>query len=245
MSNLALNALSKSFGTRQVLAPLTLELPEGSFVALLGASGCGKTTLLRMIAGLESPSSGSIRIGDETVDGPGVHIEPEYRNLGMVFQSYAVWPHLTVLENVRFPLEFGARGKTLTATERNRLALEAISAVHLDGFEQQAPGRLSGGQQQRVALARALAMKPRILLLDEPLSNLDARLRAEMRRELKELHEKTGLTMILVTHDQREAFELASRVILLKDGRIEQDGMPEDLKTRPASDYVREFLKWH
>jgi len=245
MSTLALNELSKSFGTQQVLAPLTLELPEGSFVALLGASGCGKTTLLRMIAGLESPSAGSIRIGGETVDAPGVHIEPEHRNLGMVFQSYAVWPHLSVLENVRFPLEFGARAKKRAPAERDRLAREAIAAVHLEGFEEQAPGRLSGGQQQRVALARALAMKPRILLLDEPLSNLDAGLRAEMRRELKELHQKTGLTMILVTHDQREAFELANRVILLKDGRIEQDGTPEELRSRPASDYVREFLKWH
>ena len=245
MSTLALIELSKSFGTKQVLTPLTLELPEGSFVALLGASGCGKTTLLRMIAGLESPSAGSIRIGDETVDGPGVHIEPEHRNLGMVFQSYAVWPHLSVLENVRFPLEFGVRAKRFVPSERDRLAREAIAAVHLEGFEDQAPGRLSGGQQQRVALARALAMKPRILLLDEPLSNLDAKLRAEMRRELKELHQKTGLTMILVTHDQREAFELASRVLLLKDGRIEQDGTPEDLRSRPASDYVREFLKWH
>ena len=245
MSRLELHSLTKSFGEKTVLHPLELSLPEGSFVALLGASGCGKTTLLRMIAGLEEPSGGSIRIGDETVDADGIHIAPENRNLGMVFQSYAVWPHLNVLENVRFPLEHGARAKSLTAEERDQAARSAIQAVHLQGLETRSPSQLSGGQQQRVALARALAMKPRILLLDEPLSNLDARLRAEMRRELKELHRTTGLTMILVTHDQKEAFELADRVILLKDGRVEQDGSPADLQQRPASDYVREFLAWH
>jgi ABC-type Fe3+/spermidine/putrescine transport system ATPase subunit len=245
MSRLELQSLTKSFADKTVLHPLDLHFPEGSFVALLGASGCGKTTLLRMIAGLEEPSSGSIRIGDETVDAADMHIAPELRNLGMVFQSYAVWPHLNVLENVRFPLEHVARAKSLSPEKRDQLAREAIAAVHLQGFETRTPSQLSGGQQQRVALARALAMKPRILLLDEPLSNLDARLRAEMRRELKALHRATGLTMILVTHDQKEAFELADRVILLKDGKVEQDGTPADLQERPATEYVRDFLAWH
>jgi ABC-type Fe3+/spermidine/putrescine transport system ATPase subunit len=241
MSSVRLEKLSKSFGSKQVLSPLSVHFPEGSFVALLGASGCGKTTLLRMIAGLETPSSGEIFFDGECVEGPGIHIEPEHRNLGMVFQSYAVWPHMTVEANIRFPLEQGAR-KQLSQEAREARVRDAIRAVHLEGLEKRLPSQLSGGQQQRVALARALAMQPRVLLLDEPLSNLDARLRTEMRKELKALHQATGLTMILVTHDQREAFELANHVILLNEGQIEQQGTPEDLRSNPATEYVRDFL---
>ena len=245
MSSLQLDSLTKSFGDKQVLKPISISISEGTFVALLGASGCGKTTLLRMIAGLEEPTSGSIRFDGQLVQGEGVHVAPEDRNLGMVFQSYAVWPHMSVEANVRFPLEQGARAKTLSNDERSERVQQALRSVHLDGLESRKPSQLSGGQQQRVALARALAMRPRVLLLDEPLSNLDARLRAEMRGELRELHRSTGLTTLLVTHDQREAFELADRVILLNEGQIEQDGTPEDLRDRPASAFVREFLAWH
>lgn len=242
MSSLSLQAVSKSFGTKRVLEPLSLEIPDRSFVALLGPSGCGKTTLLRMVAGLESPSAGEIKIGDRVVfrsPSEPINLPPETRGLGMVFQSYAVWPHMTVAENVAYPLKI-RRG--LSASDREASVTRALELVHLESLRDRYPHQLSGGQQQRVALARGLAMNPPVLLLDEPLSNLDARLRAEMRREIRDLHRSLGMTILYVTHDQREAFEMSTHVVVLNEGKIAQQGSPESVKARPEPGFVAEFL---
>jgi len=236
--NLKLDQLSKSFGKKSVLSPLTLDVSSGEFVALLGPSGCGKTTLLRMIAGLEQPTAGTISFGEETLYKNGKSVPPEKRGFGMVFQSYAVWPHMTVFENVEFPLRVRKQPKP----ERRKRVQEALELVHLETLAGEYPGKLSGGQQQRVALARGLAMEPRILLLDEPLSNLDARLRAELRREIRDLHRKLKITIVYVTHDQKEAFQMSTRVVVLNDGKIEQAGTPEEIRANPAPGFVREFL---
>jgi iron(III) transport system ATP-binding protein len=242
MSDLKLKQVSKNFGAKQVIRPLDLEVPNGAFVALLGPSGCGKTTLLRMVAGLEAPSSGEVWIGDRQIFGASVNIPPEARGFGMVFQSYAVWPHMTVSENVSYPLRVGLRRKQFTDTLRRKACLQALNLVHLAELHDRYPHQLSGGQQQRVALARGLVMKPPVLLLDEPLSNLDAKLRAEMRREIRDLHRKLGITILYVTHDQREAFEMSTWVVVLNEGLIAQQGAPESVKTAPALGFVTEFL---
>lgn len=246
MSEVSLHGIVKNFGVKNVIPGLDLEIPHGAFVALLGPSGCGKTTLLRMVAGLESPTSGEIRIGKDTVFHQGgenaVNFPPEKRGLGMVFQSYAVWPHMTVRQNVAYPLSVGDRRKKYTPAQRAAAVGEALSLVHLEDLADRYPNQLSGGQQQRVALARGLVMRPPVLLLDEPLSNLDARLRAEMRHEIRDLHRKLGFTIIYVTHDQREAFEMSTQVVVLNAGRIAQQGTPEEVKTRPAPGFVSEFL---
>ena len=242
MSDVKLQGIVKRYGAKEVIPSLDLEVPHGAFVALLGPSGCGKTTLLRMVAGLERPSAGSIGIGGETVFGPGIEIPPERRGLGMVFQSYAVWPHLTVRENVAYPLTVGERRARFDAEARRRAVDEALALVHLNELADRYPDQLSGGQQQRVALARGLVMRPGVLLLDEPLSNLDARLRAEMRREIRELHRRLGFTVLYVTHDQREAFEMSTHVVVLEGGRIAQQGAPEAVKANPAPGFVSEFL---
>jgi iron(III) transport system ATP-binding protein len=225
MSELKLLKISKSFGQKEVLAPLDLHVPHGAFVALLGPSGCGKTTLLRMVAGLERPSSGEIRIGDRAVFAPGVNVPPEDRRLGMVFQSYAVWPHMTVFQNVSYPL----RVRKTPREQVEKVTRRALALVHLEELAERYPSQLSGGQQQRVALARGLAMEPPVLLLDEPLSNLDARLRAEMRKEIRELHRSLGMTILYVTHDQIEAREMATHVVILDQGKIERQGAPEEV----------------
>jgi iron(III) transport system ATP-binding protein len=242
MSQLTLKAVTKRFGEKVVLPPLDLDVPDGAFVALLGPSGCGKTTLLRIVAGLEKPTTGEVRIGDRTVFGAGADVPPEERGLGMVFQSYAVWPHMTVRENVFYPLKVRRKRSGLTAAEMDRRCDDALGLVHLTELKDRYPHQLSGGQQQRVALARGLAMRPPILLLDEPLSNLDARLRAEMRREIRDIHRKLGMTILYVTHDQREAFEMSTRVVVLDQGRIAQQGTPEEIRDRPAPGFVAEFL---
>jgi iron(III) transport system ATP-binding protein len=247
MSDLRLRSVSKSFGSKRVLLPLDLDVPNGAFVALLGPSGCGKTTLLRMIAGLETPSSGDIRLGDRTLfakadmtDAPPTQdVAPEDRGFGMVFQSYAVWPHMTVAGNVGYPLKV----RKLERADRDKRVRKALELVHLETLAERYPHELSGGQQQRVALARGLAMEPPVLLLDEPLSNLDARLRAEMRREIRDLHRKLGITILYVTHDQREAFEMSTHVVVLNEGRIEQQGSPESVRSAPAAGFVQEFLR--
>jgi iron(III) transport system ATP-binding protein len=240
VSKLTFKQIGKRFGAKVVIHPLSLEIEDGAFVALLGPSGCGKTTLLRMVAGLEDPSEGEIRIGDRLVFGPGCNLPPEERGLGMVFQSYAVWPHMTVSENIAYPLK--VRRSKLPAPERKRAVEEALELVHLTELQDRYPHQLSGGQQQRVALARGIAMQPPILLLDEPLSNLDARLRAEMRREIRDLHRKLGFTILYVTHDQREAFEMSTQVVVLNEGYIAQQGTPEAVKQAPAPGFVAEFL---
>lgn len=245
MSQVIFNHVTKSFGAKTVLHPLHLKIEDGSFVALLGPSGCGKTTLLRILAGLEAPDAGEIQIGDRIVTSGRTFVPPEERDLGMVFQSYAVWPHLSVYENVEFPLTVSRRKSQFTTETRRARVEEALALVHLEDLRDRRPHQLSGGQQQRVALARGLAMRPRVLLLDEPLSNLDARLRAEMRREIRDLHRKLKITIVYVTHDQREAFEMATDVIVMNDGKIAQRGKPDEVKNHPGAGFVTEFLQEH
>lgn len=238
MSDLRLDGVAKRFGEKNVLEPMDIVVTDGSFVSLLGPSGCGKTTLLRLIAGLETPSAGEIVLGDTVLYGPGVNIPPEKRRFGMVFQSYAVWPHMTVFENVEYPLK--VRG--MERKERTERVMKTLALVHMEELVDRYPHQLSGGQQQRAALARGLVMEPPVLLLDEPLSNLDARLRAEMRREIRDLHRALGITILYVTHDQREAFEMATNIVIINEGRIEQKGTPGEIQNDPAPGFVREFL---
>lgn len=219
-----------------------LEVGARQFVVLLGLSGSGKTTLLRCVAGLEKPDAGAILLGDEIVSAPeqGVFVRPEDRGLGMVFQSYAVWPHMTVFENVAFP-QLNGRRKLRRAAVRERV-LNALEMVQLKGLEHRPAPLLSGGQQQRVALARALAMEPKALLMDEPLSNLDARLRETVREEIKTLTKKLGITVLYVTHDQVEAMAMADTVAVMSAGKILQAGPPQELYDFPSERDVAEFL---
>lgn len=237
-AQVCLEKVVKSYGATPVVKGLSLTVGQGQFVSLLGPSGCGKTTTLRMVAGLERPDGGTIRVGDEVVDGPGVHVPPERRGLAMVFQSYAVWPHRTVAENVAYPL---VRQGVPRAEHAARIA-EALDQVHLGPFAQRMPHALSGGQLQRVALARALAARPRVLLLDEPLSNLDAALREELRGELAGLRARLGTTMLYVTHDQAEALALSDLVAVMQKGVLEQLAPPGELYERPATPFVAGFV---
>jgi ABC-type Fe3+/spermidine/putrescine transport system ATPase subunit len=240
MPFLILERLDKSFDSHHVLCDLSLEIEAGEVLALLGPSGSGKTTALRLIAGFESPDRGRIRVGDEDVTG----LPPSRRRFGMVFQHYALFPHLTVGENVAFGLETRGLGNlgNLGKEEIRRRVAEALAQVDLPGFEGRRVGEISGGQQQRVALARALAPEPRVLLLDEPLSNLDPTLRERTRRELRRAIRKVGITTVLVTHEQEEAFHLGDRVAVLHDGILQQVGAPEDLYERPATRFVAGFV---
>ena len=217
-----------------------LEIRPGSFVTLLGPSGCGKTTTLRMIAGFERPTEGSIILGDTVVSSAseGLFMAPEKRDIGMVFQSYAVWPHMTVAENVAYPLKIQGVSKA----ERDRRVEEALKMVHLDQYGRRYPNQLSGGQQQRVALARALIAHPGLLLLDEPLSNLDAKLRESMRFEISTLQKELGITVIYVTHDQSEAMTMSDRIVVMNGGEIQQIGRPFDVYTHPANKMVADFI---
>ncbi|MCP3102705.1 ABC transporter ATP-binding protein [Myxococcus sp. K15C18031901] len=238
MAAISLEGLFKSYGATQVVRGLSLDVREGELVSLLGPSGCGKTTTLRMLAGLEHPDAGVIRIGGETVAGPGVRVPPEKRGLGMVFQSYAVWPHRTVEQNVAYPLTLRRLPKAEVATR----VREALRWVRLEGLASRRPHELSGGQLQRVALARALVAGPRVLLLDEPLSNLDAALREELRAEIAALRARLGTTMVFVTHDQGEALALSDRIAVLNRGVIEQVDTPEVLYHEPATPFVAGFV---
>ena len=235
MSAVELTDIRKSFGTTPVLHGVSLSIESGSFTSLLGASGCGKTTLLRIVAGLEGVSSGTVSIGGRDVTG----LPPERRDIAMMFQSYALLPHLSVAENVRFPLRMRRIGSRDEQDAKVRAALETVQLAHL---ADRRPRQLSGGQQQRVALARAIVSKPQVLLLDEPLSNLDARLREDMQVELIEIHRRIGLTTLFVTHDQEEALSLSDRVVLLNAGRIEQAGAPEEIYGAPGSAFASGFL---
>ena len=230
--------VSKSFGAAPVVADVTLSVAEGEFVVILGPSGCGKTTTLRMIAGLERPDAGTIAIDGAIVSGADRFVRPEHRAIGMVFQSYAIWPHMTVFENVAYPL----RVRRAPMRER-RMKVEAVlELVGLAGAGPRPATALSGGQMQRVALARALVSDPALLLFDEPLSNLDLKLRERLRAELKALQRRTGLTSVYVTHDQAEAVELADRIVVMQGGRIVQTGRPQDLYREPATRFVAEFI---
>ena len=240
MAELVLEGVGRAYGATWAVRELSLTIRNGEFVTLLGPSGCGKTTTLRMIAGFVAPTAGRIVLGGRVLSAAGARamVPPERRGMGMVFQHYAVWPHLTAAQNVAYPL----RRARLPRAEIERRTLHALEMVHLAAHAARHPGELSGGQQQRVALARALVMEPVVLLLDEPLSNLDARLREEMRVELLELHARLGLTVVYVTHDQAEAMALSGRIAVLLDGRCAQVGTPEELYDRPASPAVAAFV---
>ncbi|WP_328595975.1 ABC transporter ATP-binding protein [Aureimonas psammosilenae] len=220
------------------MSDVSLHIRQGEFLALLGASGCGKTTLLRMIAGFESPSTGRILFDGRPVAGEGIDVPPEKRNVAIVFQSYALWPHMSVAENVGYPLRVrGVKGSAKAA----RVA-EALAAVDLSGFENRRPADLSGGQRQRVALARCLAMEPSVVLLDEPLANLDVHLRASMEETFSAFHRRTGATMVYVTHDQSEAMAMADRIAVMDRGRLLQASAPAILHAEPANETVARFV---
>jgi inositol-phosphate transport system ATP-binding protein len=230
-----LEKLTKRFGAVAAVNALDLEIADGEFVALLGPSGCGKTTTLLMVAGIYRPTEGAILFGDRRVE----QLMPKDRGIGMVFQSYALYPHMTVAENIGFPLDVG---RPVSKEEKSRRIREAAALVHVDQLLERRPAQLSGGQQQRVALARALVKRPDILLLDEPLSNLDARLRHEMRGEIKRLQKEVGITSIFVTHDQLEALTMADRVALMRDGILQAYATPGELYSRPGNQFVAEFI---
>lgn len=234
MASLTLDALTKRYGDNVVVKSVSLDVRDGEFLVLLGPSGCGKTTTLRMIAGFVPPSGGSMRIGDKDI----TTLPPWKRNAGLVFQSYALFPHMTVAANVAFGLEMRRVGK---AEIRQRVE-QALAMVGLADKGGRYPRQMSGGQQQRVALARALVIRPAILLLDEPLSNLDAKLREEMQLELRQIQRQSGTTTVLVTHDQQEALALSDRIVVMNQGRVEQIGSPFDVYERPGSAFVATFL---
>lgn len=234
MSEIELQQISKSFGDIEAVTDVSLSVQDGELLCLLGPSGCGKSTTMRMISGLETPSSGTVLIGNEEVTD-----EPAYeRDTSMVFQNWALFPYKTVLENVAFGLKMRGDGEQ----ERVERAREMLDRVHMSGYEDHSPTELSGGQKQRVALARSLAVDPDVLLLDEPLSNLDKRLREEMEIELKDIHEEFEKTFVHVTHNQDEAFTLADRIGIMNDGRLVQVGEPNEVYRNPTNKFVEEFL---
>ena len=238
MAGLTIERVTKSFGALRALDDVSLAVKNGEFVAVLGASGCGKTTLLRQVAGFDRLDAGRILIGDTVVSTVHSHVPPERRRIGIVFQSYALWPHMTVAENVAY-------GLTVTgvkAPERARRVAAALTLVELDGYAERRPASLSGGQRQRVALARCLVTEPSLVLLDEPLANLDVQLRASMEDEFARFHERTGTTMVYVTHDQSEAMALADRIAVMDQGRVLQLATPSQLYREPASAAVAGFV---
>jgi putative spermidine/putrescine transport system ATP-binding protein len=231
---LRLDGVTRRFGGKDALSGLSLTVRRGEFIALLGPSGCGKSTALNCLAGLLPLSAGSIWQDDDRLD----TLPPERRGFGMVFQSYALFPHLSVRKNIAFGLQM----RRLPRAEVKRRTDEAIRLVRLEEHATKLPGQLSGGQQQRVAIARAVVLEPSLVLMDEPLSNLDAKLRLEMRTEIRRLHQSLGLTTVYVTHDQEEALSMADRLVVLRDGRVQQVGTPEELHTRPANRHVADFM---
>lgn len=238
MSAVTIKNVSKSFGDNTVLHDFTQVFADGEFVTLLGPSGCGKTTMLRMIAGFEKPTTGEIYVGETLVSGDKTFLPPEKRNMGMVFQSYAVWPHMNVFDNVAYPLTI----KRMHKADINKKVEKVLSIVHLGQYAQRYPNQLSGGQQQRVALARALVAEPNLLLLDEPLSNLDAKLRESMRFEIKEIQQSLGIAVVYVTHDQTEAMAMSDRIFLINRGVVQQSGRPDEIYNHPNNQFVADFL---
>ncbi|HRO58802.1 MAG TPA: ABC transporter ATP-binding protein [Burkholderiaceae bacterium] len=238
MSKLVLRNVSRSFGDFAAVNDLNLTIEEGELVSLLGPSGCGKTTTLRMMAGFLSPTDGTIEVAGKIVSSPGSSLPPERRNMSMIFQSYAIWPNMTVAENVGFGLKI----RKTPAAEMRRRVDEILEIVQLGALRDRYPAELSGGQQQRVALARSIVVKPAVLLLDEPLSNLDANLREEMRFEIRRLHDEFRITMVYVTHDQAEAMVTSDRIAVMNKGRIEQIDSPYELYCRPKTSFVAGFI---
>ncbi|AJE45774.1 ABC transporter ATP-binding protein [Celeribacter indicus] len=238
MAAIEMEGVSRAFGATPAVDRMSLAVPSGTFLALLGPSGCGKTTLLRLIAGLERPDAGWIALGERVVAGRGRFVPPEARGLGMVFQSYALWPHMTIAGNIRF----GLRAKRMSRAEEQARIGEALEMVGLTGMQDRRPHELSGGQRQRVALARSLAVRPGLILLDEPLANLDAHLRETMLAEFRRIHAASRTTFVFVTHDQDEAMAVAGLVGVMNRGRLEQLASPSDLYRRPATPMVARFV---
>ena len=238
--------LTKKFPSRNKKQPadviavndVTLEIPDGQLIGLLGPSGCGKSTTLNLLSGLQKPTSGKIFFGDDDI----TDLPAQHRGVGLVFQNYALYPHLTVRQNITFPLENRKGADKLTKTQMADMALEAAKLVQIDGLMDRKPSELSGGQQQRVAIARALVKMPRVLLLDEPLSNLDARLRLQTREEIRRIQRATGITTIFVTHDQEEAMSISDQIVVMKDGIVHQTGKPQDVYDDPVDLFVATFL---
>ena len=238
MATVKISHVTKAFGDNVVLRDFDQVFGDGEFITLLGPSGCGKTTMLRIIAGFERPTAGELYIDEQLVTGGRTFVPPEKRGIGMVFQSYAVWPHMNVFDNVAYPL-------TLKKTPKDQIKRDVdrvLEMTHLIQYAQRFPNQLSGGQQQRVALARALVAAPKLLLLDEPLSNLDAKLRESMRFEIKEIQRKLGITVVYVTHDQTEAMAMSDRIFVINRGVVQQRGTPEEIYDRPANQFVADFL---
>ena len=238
MATVTIKQVTKAFGNNTVLREFNETFQDGEFVTLLGPSGYGKTTMLRIIAGFERPTSGEVWFDDQLVSGGKTFVPPEKRAIGMVFQSYAVWPHMNVYDNTAYPLVI----KRLSKEEIRQKVEEVLKIVHLDRYAERLPSLLSGGQQQRVALARALVAQPKLLLLDEPLSNLDAKLRESMRFEIKEIQKKLGITVVYVTHDQTEAMAMSDRIFLINEGTVQQSGTPEEIYNTPVNQFVADFL---
>ena len=240
VSDVILKDVSKVYGKTVAVDTVHLNIKSGDFISFLGPSGCGKTTLLRMIAGLISPSKGEIWLGERPVYSfqKAIEVPPEKRNIGMVFQSYALWPHMNVFDNIAYPLKIQKKSKE----ETKEKVLTYLKMVSLSGLESRFPHELSGGQQQRVSLARALIREPEVLLLDEPLSNLDAKLRHSMRYEIKELQKRLNITTIYVTHDQEEALTMSNVIALINHGKIEQIDTPQELSQHPKTLFAKEFL---
>jgi iron(III) transport system ATP-binding protein len=238
MSFIEIAGIDKRFGRFRALIGVDLTIQEREFITLVGPSGCGKTTMLRTLAGFLTPDRGSIRVAGRVLSSPQGVMPPEQRRMGMVFQNYAVWPHMSVFENVAFGLRIAKVGRDRIPERVTRM----LAAVGLEGLERRHPAQLSGGQQQRVALARSLVVEPAILLLDEPLSNLDAKLRERMRTELKMLQRRMGITFIYVTHDQAEAMALSDRIVVFNKGAVQQMGTPREVYGRPANLFVADFM---
>ena len=238
MASVTITGVTKSFGNVTVLQEFNQKFEDGEFITLLGPSGCGKTTMLRLIAGFEKPSSGEIYIGDKLVSSEKQFLPPEKRGIGMVFQSYAVWPHMNVFDNIAYPLKI----QKINKKEIEERVNQVLKIVHLEQYKDRFPSELSGGQQQRVALGRALVAQPEILLLDEPLSNLDAKLREEMRYEIKEITKKLKITVIYVTHDQIEAMTMSDRIVLINKGEVQQVAPPQEIYSKPKNMFVANFV---
>ena len=238
MSVITLDHVTKKYGDSVVVNDISDEFADGEFITLLGPSGCGKTTMLRMIAGFEKLTSGEIRIDGRVVSSADTFVPPEKRELGMVFQSYAVWPHMNVFGNVAYPLKI----RKMPKEEIREKVEKVLESVHLSQYAGRMPSELSGGQQQRVALARALVAEPKVLLLDEPLSNLDAKLRERMRFEIKEIQERLHINVIYVTHDQGEAMTMSDRVFVINSGVLQQVGAPVDIYRNPSNQFVADFV---
>ncbi len=246
MSQVTFKNVSKEFKVNKgvsswAVKDFNLQINHAEFVSFLGPSGCGKTTTLRMIAGLEENSHGQILFDQDVVSDPlqKKFLLPEKRNVGMVFQSYAVWPHMNVFDNIAYPLKL----KKMSSQEIKKDVMAILDLVELAGLENRKSHELSGGQQQRIALARGLVMKPRILLLDEPLSNLDAKLREKMRKDIREIQQRLNLTMVYVTHDQKEAFQMSDKVVVMNQGHIVQVGSPQEILNNPVNEFVADFVK--